>query len=809
MSHLFGDLRFGARMLGKRPGHSALAVLALALGIGLTTMMFSIVYAAVWRGLPLEDPEELIHLYSNRPGQGIEFLPVSVHDFTDWREQQTSFEDIAAYYAETVNIAGTEGRPIRYLGAYVSARLFDVLRVQPVLGRTFRAEEDHPSTAPVLILSYRAWQDRFEGDPDVIGKTVRANSLPTTIVGVMPEKFGFPGQMDAWLPLRIDPLAYSRGSGPALEGTTIEALGRLKPGVTIAQARAEMNGIARRLETEHPETNEGVGVDLRSLTDWYVGEQARAMLVIMLGAVFGVLLIACANVANLLLTRTLQRAKEVAVRTALGASRIRTVSQLLAETFLLAVPGALLGLGIAQFGIHRFNLGLVNTEPPYWLEVKLDPAVALFVLGLVLFSTFLAGIMPAFRASRASVGEILNDEARGSSSFRLGRLSRALVVGEVAVSCGLLVAAGLMIRTVVNLSTTDFGFDPENVFTARLGLFEADYPTEEDQQQFYDQLTERLESRTGIVSAALTSNLPLTGGPRQELSVEGMAYATDQDHPVSRRIVITPGYFETFGVEPIHGREFTLADGPGSVPVAIVNENFVARYLEDEVPVGSRIRLGGDDTPWRTIVGVVPDLYLGGTVDTQHDGVYIPLSQNVIRFMSLVVRTEREPMSFTSMIRDEIESLDATLPIYWVRSMDENLALGTWFYRAFGSLFMAFGAAAVALATVGLYGVMAFSTSNRTREVGVRVALGASRKDVLILVLRQGVVQLIAGLAMGLLLALALARGLTNLLFQVEPWDPVVFGAVGLALALAGFAACLLPARRACAVGPIRALRYE
>jgi putative ABC transport system permease protein len=403
MATLLNDFRFGIRMLVKRPGLSIIAVIALALGIGLTTTMFSIVYGAVLRGLPYEDSDELVALYRNRPAQDIQFMAVGIHDFVDWREQQTSFQDIAAYYTETVNVAGTEGRPIRYLGVYGSAHLFDLLGVHPILGRWFRPEEDHPSTPPVIILSYRAWQDRFEGDPEIIGRTIRANSEMTTIVGVMPEKFDFPGKTEAWLPLRIDSLAFPRGSGPALEQTQLEALARLKDGVSLEEAQTEMTAIAGRLEAEHPESNEGIGILVRRLIENFVGEQGVSMLYTMLATVFGVLLIACANVANLLLARTVLRSKEVAIRTALGSGRFRTVSQLLAETLVLAIVGAGLGLVIAKIGIATFNASLAAQQTPNWLVARLDPAVIAFVVGLTLLSTLLAGTVPAFRASRSDI----------------------------------------------------------------------------------------------------------------------------------------------------------------------------------------------------------------------------------------------------------------------------------------------------------------------------------------------------------------------------------------------------------------------
>ncbi len=812
MATLLNDFRFGIRMLVKRPGLSIIAVIALALGIGLTTTMFSIVYGAVLRGLPYEDSDKLVALYRNRPAQDIQFMAVGIHDFVDWREQQTSFQDIAAYYTETVNVAGTEGRPIRYLGVYGSAHLFDLLGVHPILGRWFRPEEDHPSTPPVIILSYRAWQDRFEGDPEIIGRTIRANSEMTTIVGVMPEKFDFPGKTEAWLPLRIDSLAFPRGSGPALEQTQLEALARLKDGVSLEEAQTEMTAIAGRLEAEHPESNEGIGILVRRLIENFVGEQGVSMLYTMLATVFGVLLIACANVANLLLARTVLRSKEVAIRTALGSGRFRTVSQLLAETLVLAIVGAGLGLVIAKIGIATFNVSLAAQQTPNWLVARLDPAVIAFVVGLTLLSTLLAGTVPAFRASRSDISEILNDEARGSSSLRLGRVSKGLVITEIALSCGLLVAAGLMAKTVVAVAQFDYGFTTDNIFTARIGLFEADYPTEEDEWQFYEELLRRLEDRPGIHAVALTSDLPAGGSAMEKLSLDGVAYGTDKDHPLARRVVITPRYFDTFEVSMLRGRAFTRADGPESLPVAIVNERFVDLHLAEEDPIGKRIKLGDEVHPWRTIVGVVPDLYLGGAagvIDPKREGVYIPLAQNIINFISLVMRTEEAPMSLTSMVQDEVNAIDPALPIYYVRSLNDQFALNTWFYRIFGGLFMVFGFSALVLATIGLYGVMSFSASNRTREIGLRMALGARGPNVLLMIFKQGAVQLTIGLILGIGLAALLARGLGFLLFDVEAWDPAIFTYVVLTLGVSGLVACLVPARRATKVDPMEALRYE
>jgi putative ABC transport system permease protein len=812
MSTLFGHVSYGLRMLVRRPSLSVTAVVALALGIGLTTTMFSIVYGVVIRGLPYDESDRLVALFRNRPAQGVQFMGVSIHDFEDWRTQQTSFEDIAAYYAETVNVGGTEGEPIRYLGAYASARMFEILRVQPVLGRVFRPEEDHPSTPPVMLLSYRAWQDRFQGDPAIVGRTVRANAEMTTIVGVMPERFGFPQQMDAWLPLRIDRLAFKRGGGPAVEGTQLQAVARLKSGVSVEAAQAQMAAIATGLATTYPESNQGIGVTVLPLMDSFIGPEARAMLFTMLGAVFGVLLIACANVANLLLARTAARSKEVAIRTALGASRVRTVVQLLAETLVLAVAGAAAGLLIAKVGIDFFNDGLALQDTPLWLEAALDPAVIVFVVGVTGLATLMAGTLPALRATRADVAAVMNDEARGSSSGRMGRITKGLVIAQLAVSCGLLVAAGLMIRTVINVARFDYGFATDDIFTARLGLFEKDYPTPQAQWQFYDALLRGLEGRPGIRAAAFTSDLPARGGQMQPVTLDGVAYPTEQDHPLARRIVITANYFDIVEVTPVRGRAFARTDSADSQPVAIVNERFVELHFKDREPLGARIKLGADDGPWRTIVGVVPNLYLGGAIgalDPRHEGVYIPLTQNVINFMSLVVRTEQAAMSYTATIQDEVHRLDRALPLYWVRSLADQYAIDTSFYRIFGTLFVAFGLAALAMATIGLYGVMSFSAGNRTREIGVRMALGAERRTVLMMILGQGVWQIAAGLAIGLALAALLSRALGLLLFGVRPWDPAVFAVVVLALAAAGTLASFIPARRATRITPVEALRLD
>ena len=807
MDRFVQDLRHGMRLLRKQPAVTGIAVLALALGLGLTTTMFSIVYAAVIRGLPFEQPKRLMHIERARPSENQLSLEVPIHDYTDWRAQQKSFEDLAAFYVGTVNVRGNEGKPERFAGAFITPNAFPLLRVQPVLGRTFRPDENAADAPLVLLLSHRAWRNHFGGDAGIVGQTVHVNGEAATIIGVMPEDFAFPIREEVWVPLRMDPLRIDR----AQPGLTLEVFGRLRDGVSQDQAAAELAAIAQRLEQEYPETNRGITTVMKPYVEEFIGGDAVATLYAMLGAVFGVLLIACANVANLLLARAAARSKEIAVRTALGASRLRVMVQMLTESLVLALVGAVFGLGIAQVGTVLFNRAIVDTNPPFWIDIKIDPGVLLFVVAVTLLASLLAGLVPALRASGGNVSDVLKDEARGTSSFRLGRFSKGLVIAEIALSCGLLVPAGLMIKSVVRLKTTEFGFATHDVFTARLGLFEAAYPDSVARLRFFDELLRRLEGRPGVSAAALTSNLPVAGTGRWQFAVEGKAYAAERDYPLARRAVISAHYFDTFGVSLLQGRDFGPEDQAGSVPVAIVNRSFAETFFPNEDPLGRRIRGGtGEDAgPWLTIVGVAPDVWMQGIDDLDAAGFYLPLTQADQRFISIAIRTQGNPLDLTNLVRDEVVAIDPDLPIYFVNSMDGVIRQSSWFYGVFGGLFVVFGFAALFLSSVGLYAVMAFSVRRRTQEVGVRMALGAERGDVLRLILRQGMTQLGAGALLGLGLAWWLARTLRTILFQVDPSDPVTFTAILVSLVLTGLLATIVPARRATRVDPALALRYE
>ena len=807
MDKLLKDIRFGFRMLIKSPGLSFVAVVALTLGIGLTTTMFSIVYGAILRGLPYEDSEQLMHLERSNLAEGIESMEVTIHDFVDWHEQQNAFHDLSAFYMGTVNLSGPEGQPERYNGAYMMAGAFGQLGVQPILGRAFAEEENTVGAPHVIILGHRIWEDRYGADSNIVGQTVRANGETMTVIGVMPQGFEFPVRQDMWFPLRMNPLEIERGTG-----RTLEVFGRLKDGVSLDEARTEFAGIAQRIALEYPETNEGVSSVIKPYADEFIGDEARVLLFTMLGAVFGVLLIACANVANLLMARAAIRTKEVAIRTALGANRYRVIFQLMAEALALSVVGAVLGLGVAYIGVELFNNALTaDIGVPSWIDIKIDPGVLAFVLAITLLASLASGAFPAIQASGADVNAILKDESRGSSSLRMGKLTRSLVVVQMAFSCALLVAAGLMIKSVMQLKTSDFGFDPENLFTASVGLFESDYPDRESRQRLFDDLVQRLEGRAGIQAVALTSNLPTSGSGRWWFGVEGEEYATERDFPITRRVVITPGFFDTFEAPLLQGRNFTVQDQQGALSVVIVNASFTRRFFPTGDAMGKRVRLGRFDSEreWMTIVGVVPDLWMADLDDTDHAGIYVPLTQTDASFMTITLRTAAAPLSFTSMVRAEVIALDPNLPIFNVNPMTEVIATNGWFYGVFGVLFMAFGFAALFMATIGMYGVMSFSVTRRTQEMGLRMALGAQGRDVLRLIFRQGLLQIGLGVVLGSGLALLLGRGMTVVLFNVEPSDPAILGGIVLTLVVTGLLACFAPARRATRVDPMVALRYE
>ncbi len=810
MKSLWQDLRVALRSLRKEPASAVITSITLALGIGLCTISFSLVYGVFLRGLDVPEPERLTLVYRTNPSQDQDFMGVNMHDLGDWRAQQTSFQGLGHFSTGTVNLSGAEG-PERYDGAFVSANVFDLLRVRPVLGTTFRVGDDEAGAPLTIVLGHRAWETRYESDQTVVGQSVIVNGEAATILGVMPEGFQWPQEQELWVVRRDD-----RAENPdRSRSPTFTVFGRLNEGVTMEEAELEMALISERLAKEYPEANEGVTTRFRSFVEEDTGPELIAVFGAMQVATIFVLLIACANVANLLMARATLRTREAAVRTALGASRLRVVLPFFAETLILASIGAAIGLAIAYVGVTLFDNATQDVGKPYYMQFGLDLPVMVFVLAITLFTALVAGAAPAAQVLKTDVNKTLKDETNGSSGVLGGKLTRVLVTAEIALSCALLIGAGLMVKSIVKLRTFDFPYATENVLTARVGLFETDYPTPESRRDFFRDLADRLRGIAGAQSIALTTNLPTNVGGRS-IAIEGGTYLTNQDYPTARTSDITPEFFETFEVSLVSGRDFDLNDTHDGLPVAIVNQAFAARHYPGQDPIGQRFaeRAGRDSlAPWRTIVGVVPNLRMEGFNPDRDDpsGYYVPVAQRDIRFISLALRASPgvAPLTLTPAVREAVRSVDPDLPIYNVDSMQGVVDTAGWFYIVFGTLFIAFGAAALFMATVGLYGVIAFSVSRRMRELGIRMALGASARDVVRLVVRQGGIQLGVGLAFGLVMAYGLTRIIALLMFEVAPQDPPVFSIVVIVIAVAGLLASLIPARRATGVNPVVALRYE
>jgi predicted permease len=796
-------VRYSVRSLRQQPGLSIVAVVALGLGIGLTALMFSIIQGAFLRGLPFPEADRILALGTVRTGDSQVDQGTQQHDFDDWRRVQESFEIFGAYYAGTINVSDGRGPAERFDGAFLTASAFEAISATPFRGRLFRESDEVPGAAKVALLSHGLWTRRYLADEQIVGRTIRVNGQPTTVVGIMPEGFAFPTNATIWVPLTLSLEASRKG-----EATELLVFGRLASTATLDTANAEFASLSKRQAETYPTTNALRSSLVRPFISSFIGPDVTSTMYTMLGAVFGVMLIACANVANLLIARTSVRTREMAIRTAIGATRAHIVKQVLTDTLLLALAGTTLGLVIAQTGIVIFNRAIIDTDPPFWIDIRIDGLVLLFTVGLAMIATLAAGLLPALQASRMDVNEILKDESRGSSGAKVGRLSRALVIGEIAVSCGLLVASGLAIQSIINLRTTDFGFPAHEIFTTRMGLFDTTYPDAATKGRFYRDLRERVLAIPGVTGVTMATDLPATGAGGTTFALPGQTYTREEDYPSSARVSISPGFFDTFTRPIVRGRDFTDADTADSPRVVIINESFARKYFANTDPLGRTLTLGRTaDAPVVTVVGIAPDVYLGDILQREPEGLYVPLAQEPARFVSLAVRGPADVMSLASPVRQAVAAVDPDLPIYWVRTLEAWVAEDNWHFSVFGGLFSVFGVAALFLATVGLYGVMSFSVSRRTQEIGVRMALGADRGRVLRLVLSQGAWQIGLGLVFGTALALGLSQLLTVMFFGVEPFDPLVFGVVITTLVVVAVLACLIPARRAMQVSPLTALR--
>jgi putative ABC transport system permease protein len=814
--HLVQDLRFGLRVLVKNPSFTAVAVLTLALGIGANSAIFSVVNAVLLRPLPFLAPDQLVRVVSVRLRENVPDN-ASYPDFADWRAQNHVFERMAAFHTDSFTLTG-QGEAAHIPGAVVSADLFSLLSARPALGRTFLPEEDNLGAVGgglVVILSYRLWQERFGADPGIVGRTIELDNRSFTVVGVMPAGFQFPIQaepIDFWTTVAVEFIAPTGGQSMAEQRGAhyLDVIARLKPHVSGAQAQAEMRTIVNALNKQYPE-NAPRGTRIVPELDQLVGD-VRPALLVLLAAVGCVLLIGCANVANLLVARAAARQKEMAVRGALGAGRGRIIRQLLTESLLLASVGGTLGTALALWGIHAV-VGLVPEDIPRLADIHLDGSVLVFTILLSLLTGILFGLAPALQVSGPNVMESLKEGGRGlADSLHRSHMRSFLVVFDVAVAVVLLVGAGLLIQSFWHLQRVDPGFNPHRILTFKIDLPYTRYEGVH-QTQFFQQAVMRLNRLPGVRSASLVLPLPLDGDEIDtSFDIEGR-HAARADQPRTNYSWTEPGYFRTLGIPLLRGRDFTERDDLKAAPVVIINETLARNFFPGRDPIGLRIKPGISngykESPMREIVGVVGDVKLNGLTAPAGPQVYVPLAQSPLGSMIVVVHTEIDPLSVAPTVRREVAAMDKDLPIYGVKTLDQYLGESVAQSRFDTSLVGIFAALALALAAVGLYGVVSYSATQRTHEIGVRVALGAQKGDVLELVVGQGFKLALIGVAIGIAGALMLTRFLSSLLYGVRPTDPLTFIAVSMILTSVALMAGYIPARRATKVDPLVALRYE
>jgi len=814
MGTLLQDLRYGLRMLAKNPGFTAVAVLTLALGIGANSAIFSVVNAVLLKPLPYNDADRLVIVWEQNPERGWYRNIVSAANFVDWRKQNHVFTQMAAADAfKSFNLTGS-GQPEEVGGEQVSTSLFSLLGVSPIKGRDFLPEEDQSGGPKVVILSYGLWQRRFGGDPALVGKSISLNNENYMVVGIMPAGFYFPpfwrdwNKGELWTPgLKL--------SNPQREEHGYIAVGRLKPDVNLVQAQAEMDTIARRLALEYSDSK-GWGVSLVRLREQAVGETRRPLLVL-LGAVGFVLLIACANVADLMLSRSATREKEIAIRTALGAKRGRLVCQLLTESLLLAMAGGALGLLVAAWGVGILGAvsGRAALGPSGFAsleDVAISGQVLAFTLVVTLATAIVFGLTPALAASRSSLHQSLKEGGRSlSEGSDRHRLRGALVVSEFALALVLLVGAGLMIRTLARLGKVDLGFNPENVLTMRVPLLGPRYEDPRRQAEFFTQLLERVKALPGVQGASIARGLPVGGWTGWGFVTEDNPTPPPNQVPDANYQVVGPDYFRVMGIPLRLGRFFTDQDSPESTRAVIVNEEWARRQWPGQNPIGRRLKANSPHRPWLTVVGVVGNIRADWPDPDFFQEVYVPYTQYPwdLAPRLLVARTASSPASVASAIRREVEALDKGQPISDVRTLDQAVGEAVADRRFTMVLLAAFAALALILAAVGIYGVISYAVAQRTHEIGIRMALGAQSADVLRLVVGRGLTLTVVGVGTGLVGALGLTHFLSSMLYGVQPTDPVTFAGVALVLTGVALLASYVPARRATKVDPMVALRYE
>lgn len=832
----FQDLKIGLRVLLKEKSFCALAVFVLAVGIGGVTTQYAVVNGVLLRAFDFPDADRLVDVQMVDPEN---FSPTNFNailttaDFVDIRDQQTSFSDFVGYLnGSTVNLT-YQNQPRRLQGGYVTHDFFGALGVQPVLGRDFLPEEDQPGVTKAVLLSDDLWRSDFGADPGVVGRPVRVNGSPGTIVGVMPPKFNFPTNEQLWVPVNAEFPVRARNDRNV---NFIAIIARLKPDVSLAQAQAEITSLARQFAAEYPDTHERFTQGfVRPLIAAFTGGQLAGVLYTMLAFCVGVLVIACVNVMNMQFARATLRAKELAIRSSLGATRIRLIRQMLTESLLVAAIGAVVGIGIALWATDLLNETVQNLTTPIssWMTFDIDGKVLAVVVAATMLSAVVSGLVPAWMSSRTSSVEVLKESGRGNTGRGVLLVTRGLVVFQILVTCVLLIGSMLQLQSIFNQQALDYGYDPDSVLAARMGLMEGDYADSAERQLFYERLQRELRATGQFEGAALTDRFRMVfvfSAPAP-VEIEGQQYFDDGDRPLVQHENVSPGYFHALDARILDGRDFTEDDSDQRNPVAIVNASFARRHWGNESPIGRRFRVtqrnGTNPGPWRTIVGVASDMRMQGPFSNQSDdsGFYVPFFATVFgpaaeapvanQFGTVVVKPRggQRPEALVRALQDVVNKVDPNLPLYFAETPSVSIDSFTGQNRIVATMFGLFGVIAISLAAVGLYGVMSFSVNQRTQEFGVRMALGANARRILTMVLRQGAIQLAIGLFLGLGLAVGISilggDGLQNALFEISVRDPLTYIAVAGLIAVVALIATLVPARRATRVDPMIALRAE
>jgi len=801
------DLTYAFHGLRRSPGFACAAIVILALGIAANGTVFTLVNGALLRDLPFDAPDRIVALGVRHTGNTQREEGLSVLELRDWQTSARTFEGIGGYDEQTMNVSDEERAPERFEGAFVSSNSFALIGHLPVLGRTLQAEDDREGAPSVVVLGWTVWQRRYQSS-DVVGRTIRVNGVPSTVVGVMPEGFGFPVIAEIWRPLS----ALTSEDRNDRQARLLSGFGRLRESVTFDQARADLRGVIASLASAHPETNRDIEPRLEAFRGG-IGRPIVALFAAMTGAVAFVLLIACANVANLLLARAATRAHEVSVRMSIGASRWRIVRQLLVESLVLAACAGLLGLALSAVAIRVFWLSAAQTHPPYWLRFPIDWRVFAYLAAICLATSVLFGLVPALYTARTNVVEAMT---RGVTGGRRGRRwSAVLVVGQLALTLVLLSGAGAMVQNILMLSTTDPGVDTTSLVRLRLDLPSSIYNAPDQRSSFYRRLDERLERMQGL-QASIANVAPASGGAPRQLLVDGRPDPEPSERPNVTMVTIGDRYFDTIGARHVRGRLFGAGDGESGRGAAIVNERFAAMHFGSEGAIGKRIRLAAPGRPaasgsaieWMTIAGVVANVQQRPPNDGSFDPVvYVPLAANPDWSVNILVRGSPEPGVVSSQVQDQIRAIDPDLPVFDVRTVDNLLAYQRWAERVFGSMFAMFAAIALTMASVGLYAVTAYAVAQRTREIGLRLALGAGVRQVWWLATRRASIQVAAGLVVGLAGSIAVLRLLPLQITRTDGNQLTTLVVVTALLVFIAFVACLIPARRALAVDPARTLR--